>query len=130
MDLGLMSSEPVHFQDKKIAPREFLGMMLEKNLGFTSEEVVLVLIEAEGRSGEAWIRRSTRVIDCYDRANNISAMMRMTGYSAAIVAWMLAAGEITMPGAHPQELALPAQRFISELERRGIQLQWSEEVLT
>ena len=33
-----------------------------------------------------------------------SAMMRMTGYPAAIIAWMLASGEIETPGARCQEL--------------------------
>ena len=129
MELGLTSSEPVCFQDKEIAPRDFLGMMLEKRLGFAIEDVALVLIEAEGYSGGSRVRRSIRVIDYYDSANGISAMARMTGYPAAIVAWMLAAGEIVKPGAHPQELAVPAQLFMSELNRRGIQLRWSEKIL-
>ena len=129
LDLGLTGAEPVRLRNMEIVPREFLGMMLEKSLGFAEEDVTLVLIEAEGKSGGTYIRRSIRIIDHGDRKNGISAMMRTTGYPAAIIAAMLAAGEIAAPGAHPQELAVPAERFLAELDRRDITLQWSEEPL-
>ena len=53
-------------------------------------------------------------------------MMRMTGYPAAIIAWMLAAGVITERGARPQELVVPAERLLAELGRRGVQPAFSE----
>ena len=50
-------------------------------------------------------------------------MMRMTGYPAAIIAWMLASGEIDAPGARCQELVVPGDRMIAELRRRGVAIE-------
>jgi len=50
-------------------------------------------------------------------------MMRMTGYPAAIIAWMLASGEIKAPGARCQELVVPGDRMIEELRRRDVAIE-------
>ena len=49
-------------------------------------------------------------------------MMRMTAFPAAIIAQMMTEGEIRMKGAVPQELAVPPERFIREIRKRGIDL--------
>jgi saccharopine dehydrogenase-like NADP-dependent oxidoreductase len=61
-----------------------------------------------------------RIVDRHDADHNISAMMRMTGYPTAIIARMLAAGVMKVPGAHPQELVVPMEPLLEELRRRGI----------
>jgi lysine 6-dehydrogenase len=127
LELGLCAEEPVQLRDVEFAPREFLGLVLEKALSAPDEDVTLVLIEAEGTAGGRLCRRALRIVDTYDAVHGISSMMRTTGYPAAIIAAMLARGEIAEPGAQPQELVVPAQRFIAELARRGIALQREEE---
>jgi len=96
----------------------------------SGEDVVLVDVTAEGKAAGRPLRRTLRIIDQYDHAREISAMARMTGYPAAIIATMLATGEITSPGAHPQELVVPANRFRTELARRDIRIQESEDPLS
>ena len=49
-------------------------------------------------------------------------MARMTGFPAAIIAGMLARGEIKAPGAHCQELVIPGDKMIQELRRRGVDI--------
>jgi saccharopine dehydrogenase-like NADP-dependent oxidoreductase len=85
---------------------------------------VLVLCEAEGfdDAGRA-VRKSVRIIDRHDRGNDISAMMRMTGYPAAIIARMLAGGEIAERGTLCQEQVVPGGGMIAELERRGVAIE-------
>jgi lysine 6-dehydrogenase len=82
--------------------------------------VVLVLCTAEGHTGGRALRRQVRIIDKHDEATGISAMMRMTGYPAAIIAQMLASGAITERGALRQELVVPGEAMIAELRRRGV----------
>ncbi len=53
-------------------------------------------------------------------------MMRMTGFPAAIIARLLAAGELDAVGACCQELIVPGDRMAAELKRRGIDLVESE----
>ena len=41
---------------------------------------------------------------------------------------MLARGDIKAPGAHPQELIVPADRMLAELDARGVQIEtWDGE---
>ena len=129
MDLGLTSSETVPLHGGEFAPRDVLGHLLEQVLPREGRDVVLVLVEADGVVAGRRVRRSIRIVDEHDPVHDISAMMRMTGFPAAIVARMLALGEIARPGAWPQELILPAGRMAEELARRGIHLQRAEEPL-
>ncbi len=121
VELGLCDATPLIFGDGKVAPREMLARLMDKKLDLPGEDVVLLLAEAEGwtADGKA-IRKTVRIIDRHDGVNDISAMMRMTGYPAAIIAWMLASGEIDAPGARCQELVVSGDRMIEELRRRGV----------
>ena len=124
--LGLLSGEEVRVGEATVRPRDLVGALLERHLPHDGDDVVLVLVEAEGRQpgpdGEPGrpVRLSLRIVDRNDRDHGISAMMRMTGYPAAIIAQMLASGEIQAPGARPQELVVPARRMLDELRRRGV----------
>ncbi len=121
VELGLCESAPRQFRDGKVAPREVLANLLQEKLDLPGQDVVLLLAEAEGwDADENAVRKTVRIIDHHDGANDISAMMRMTGYPAAIIAWMLATGEIDAPGARCQELVVPGDRMIEELRRRGV----------
>jgi len=124
VELGLCESAPRQFRDGKVAPREVLANLLQEKLDLPGQDVVLLLAEAEGwdADGNA-VRKTVRIIDHHDGANDISAMMRMTGYPAAIIAWMLASGEIKAPGARCQELVVPGDRMIEELRRRSVDIE-------
>ena len=60
-------------------------------------------------------------MDFYDEATGFTAMERTTGWDGAIVAEMMARGQIP-PGAAPVEVAVPAAAFVSELAKRGIEV--------
>jgi lysine 6-dehydrogenase len=97
---------------------------MQDKLDLPGPDVVLVLVEAEGwDASDQAVRHTIRIIDHHDGQNDISAMMRMTGYPAAIIAQMLAAGEISEPGAHCQELVVPGDRMIEQLRRRGVMIE-------
>jgi lysine 6-dehydrogenase len=132
--LGLTSSEPVAVGETEIAPRAVLARCLEASLPHEGDDVVLLLAEAEGHAGDPAggppraVRRSIRIIDRNDPATGLSAMMRMTGFPAAIIARLLASGEVAAPGARPQETIIPAERMLAELERRGVRVeQWESD---
>jgi lysine 6-dehydrogenase len=127
--LGLTSSEPVRVGEVELAPRALLAHCLEATLPHEGDDVVLLLAEAEGvDAGGRARRRSIRIIDRNDPATGLSAMMRMTGFPAAIIARLLASGEVASPGARPQETIIPADRMLAELERRGVRVeQWESD---
>lgn len=120
-ELGLTDATPIKFANGQVSPREMLASCLTAKLELPGTDVVLVLIEAEGWDTENQaVRRTIRIIDHHDQPNNISAMMRMTGYPTAIIARMLATREIEAPGTRCQELVVPGARMIEELRLRGV----------
>src|SRR5262249_49850447 len=115
IDLGLCSSEPVN----GIVPRKFFGEMLTRNLPHDEPDAVLVRVEVSG--GGRRLRYD--IIDSYDEATGLSAMMRTTAFPASIVALMMARGQTTAKGALPQERCIDPSLFVRELEARGINVE-------
>jgi lysine 6-dehydrogenase len=100
-----------------------LAACMAEKLDLPGPDVVLLLAEAEGwDENDQPVRHTIRIIDHHDSTHDISAMMRMTGYPAAIIARMLAAGTIKETGAHCQELVVPGQVMLDELKKRGVQI--------
>jgi lysine 6-dehydrogenase len=128
-DLGLTDSEPVQVAGAWVKPRDLLAQRLTAVVPDEGDDVVLLLAEAEGfDAAGAAIRRSIRIIDHNDPATGLSAMMRMTGFPAAIIARLLATGVVDVPGARPQETIIPADVMLDELSRRGVRIeQWDSD---
>ena len=63
-----------------------------------------------------------QLLDCYDEAHGISAMMRTTGYSLAITGLMQVDGRITAPGVHTPDEAVPFDAYVAELAKRGVEI--------
>ncbi len=126
VELGLTGSDKVRVDGCELRPRDFLAEMLVRALTVDDEDLVLLRVECAGVSEGRRLRRSVQIIDYHDRKNNISAMMRTTGYPVAIIAQMLASRQIDAPGAHPQELVVPVEALLAQLRRRGIELTWNE----
>ncbi len=120
MDLGLTSSEEIDAGDVRVRPRDVLGACLEKALPSGGADLVLLQAEADGVVDGRRLRRRLRIVDGFDPETGLSAMARMTGFPAAIVAALLATGGLDAPGARPQETVVPAERMLAELAQRGI----------
>ncbi|MBL7993963.1 saccharopine dehydrogenase NADP-binding domain-containing protein [bacterium] len=126
MDLGLMDSKPHKVGDAKVAPRELLSGLLMDKLTMEGKDCVLVRVVVEGKKNGTPRRIQYQIIDYGDAANNVTAMMRLTSYPISVIAQMMSAGEITEKGAIPQELCVPAEKFIQELKKRNIGIEITE----
>ena len=84
-----------------------------------AKDIVIVRVIAEGKKAQKAARALVEVIDYYDDLTGFTAMERTTGWSAAIVAAMMARGQ-TPRGAGGVELMVPAGLFVGKLNRRGI----------
>ncbi len=128
-DLGFMDSRPIHPWERKlaVAPREVLEALLAERLVDPDEDVVLVRIEAGGPDGGRMLKHVFELIDHAHKETGHTAMMRTTGYPAAIIAEMLGRGEIAGRGAVPQELAVPGEPFLAALRARGLAIEEREE---
>jgi len=106
IDLGLCEGEA----------RKMFSELLVRNLPHDEPDVVLVRVEVAG--GGRTLRYD--IIDRYDPATGLSAMMRTTAFPAAIVALVMARGQTTTKGALPQERCIPPDLFMRELAARKI----------
>ncbi|HVR38984.1 MAG TPA: saccharopine dehydrogenase C-terminal domain-containing protein [Thermoanaerobaculia bacterium] len=118
IDLGLCKSEPLDVDGVRVPPRRVLGELLVRNLPHDEPDVVLVRVEVSG--GGRTLRYD--IIDRFDPATGLSAMMRTTAFPASIVALMMARGQTLSKGALPQERCIPPQAFMDELAKRKIRV--------
>ncbi len=119
-DLGFFDETPISVHGGEVVPREVTEALLVRMLSYGDDDVVLLRVWATGvREGRERTVTYTMVDRC-DRAKGMTAMMRTTAYPASIVAQMIASGEIAEKGAVPQELVVPTERFLEELDRRDV----------
>jgi lysine 6-dehydrogenase len=85
------------------------------------KDVVALCVRCVGRKDDRPAEVILEMLDYYDDETRFSAMERTTGWSASIVAIMMAQGE-TPRGAKPLEIAVQGHLFVKELEQRGIKL--------
>ncbi len=86
IDLGLCSSDEITVDGQPVRPRKVLGELLQVNLPADQPDYVLVRLEFNGtRSGEPSMVRYD-IVDKFDPATGLSAMMRTTAFPASIVA--------------------------------------------
>ena len=124
-DLGLFDTNPVDVGGVKIVPRNMAVSVLDKTLGQGDERDVTVLrVDVAGRKNGKNVARSFVMVDRFDEKRGVTSMARTTGYTAAIVARMVARGEIEERGVVPPEKAVVKvfKRFLSELENRGVRI--------
>jgi len=124
-DSGLFSTEPVEVGGLKVVPRKVAVAVLDKALRIGDERDVTVLrVDVVGKKDGKGVKRSFVMVDRFDEDQGVTSMARTTGYTAAIVARMVARGEIEERGVIPPETAVVKvfERFRSELEDRGIRI--------
>jgi lysine 6-dehydrogenase len=142
LDLGLTDTKPVEVDGKSIVPRHLLIQRLEAVLPWEKDDVVLLRVEVEGKgSGSRGFgdssggrrkgtdgKRTVRyeMVDYADSKSGLTAMMRTTGFSAAIVALMLGRGQVECAGAFTGESCVPSAAYIRELRQRGLRLRVRE----
>ncbi len=119
-DLGLWDLKPIRVGDQEVVPREVFHALFEPKVVFPEDkDLCIVRVKAVGKKDGHDAAVVVEMIDYYDEATGFTAMERATGWSAAIVAEMMARGQ-TPRGAGGVETMVPARPFVEELRRRGI----------
>lgn len=126
IDLGLCSSDEIFVDNAKTTPRRVFSEILTKNLPADEPDYVLVRLEFVGAANGQNKCLRYDIVDRFDEATELSAMMRTTAFPASIIAQMAARGDVQMRGATPQEKAIDAEKFVAELARRNIKITVSE----
>jgi lysine 6-dehydrogenase len=85
-------------------------------------DVCLMRAIGTGILNRAEVRIVVELVDRFDPATGFSAMERLTGWHAAIMAGFIGAGSLG-PGVHRMEQAVPASRVLAEIRARGIHIE-------
>ena len=121
-DLGLFSEEPVAVKGRNVSPRElFHALFGPRIVDPSARDVAVSRAVVHGWKGGRAAVAPVELFDAYDEGTGFTAMERTTGWHAAIVAGMIARGEIP-PGAHPVETGVPPKRFVDEARKRGLSI--------
>lgn len=122
-NLGFFSPTPLQVDGCLLAPRRLTETLLEPLLvGDTPiQDVVVVRVHCTGRSSGRAVRAEVDALVYHDQETGLTAMQRCTGFDAAIIAAMMARGEVA-PGVAVRELSVNPERYVSELDRRGIEV--------
>ena len=123
IDLGFCDEEKMDFNGVRITRREVFEQMLAAQLNYEDEDVALIRITARGQKSGSPTTIQYQAIEYGDTKAGLSAMMRTTAFPAAIILQMLIDGKITEHGVLRQELAIPAESFMHELEKRNIRFE-------
>jgi len=130
-DAGFFATEPVEVEGVKVVPRDVAVSVLDRALRLGDEKDVTVLrVDVSGKKDGRDVEHSFVMVDYFDEERWMTSMARTTGYTAAIVARMIARGEIQERGVVPPETAVVKmfKRFVSELQDRGIKIEETSRV--
>ena len=126
ISLGFTSKQSIIVDQVSVKPRAVLEQLLKNNLvSENPEDVVLLRVTIQGKRNGKQETDIYEMIDYYDPQTGLTAMMRTTGFSLAIVAGMIARGTIDSRGVLTQEECIPGELYFSELQKRGIEIIYS-----
>jgi lysine 6-dehydrogenase len=123
-DLGLLDLDPVEVKGLKVVPRDLFiavaGPRLNKPQG---KDLVALRVSVRGKKNGQSKIFAWELIDRYDDAHHISAMMRTTGYSLSITGLMQVRGLVKPAGVHTPDECVPPREYIDALAKRGVEIE-------
>ena len=127
LNLGVAGKKAIRIGKQKVFPMDLFATLLLKNLPVNGKDVVWIKVQGKGiKNGKNQCLEYT-VMDYYDEENDITAMMRTTGYPVSIIAQMIEQGIIKERGVFCSEEIVPCKPFFDELRKRKIQIKKNKE---
>lgn len=125
LDTGYFGQGPVPIEGgPSVAPISLSESLLREVLTRGDpRDLTVMRVKTSGRRGGDRVQTDFELVDRYDEENKVSSMGRTTGFTAAVVARMLARGEIEGTGVLPPESALDSAavgRLLRELRSKGV----------
>lgn len=121
-DFGFWSETEIEIRGQRVKPREVFYKVFGDSLAKIQDQDMCA-VRAVG-TGTKDGRPTTIQIDIFDKEDShtgFTSMERLTGFSAAIYAEAIAAGEVE-PGCLRYESAMSGTRFVEEIQKRGIKM--------
>jgi lysine 6-dehydrogenase len=126
--LGLLDLEPVQVGDVKMVPRDVLHALLEPKLTQPEiRDVGIIRVKCVGEKNGKDAEAKVELIDYYDVETDFTAMQRLTGWHASIVAIMATQGVLDK-GVIPIE-TIPGKMVVEEAKLRGFAVEEQVKVM-
>ena len=123
-ELGLISNTPIPVKGIPVVPRDlFIAAVQPKLYKPEGRDLVALRVVVTGVKSGAPQTVTFELLDYYDPAFGISAMMRTTGYSLSLTALMQADGRVTAKGVHTPDEAVPFRGYVDGLARFGVRIE-------
>jgi lysine 6-dehydrogenase len=121
-ELGFWGLDPIEVSGMRVVPRDLFCKLVDPILADpTDKDLVVVRVTGVGTHNGERVAVQMDILEYHDDATGFSAMERLTGFSAAIVAEEIAHGAIPC-GCFPYEKAMTGARFLEEIRRRGVEV--------
>ncbi len=126
--LGLWDLRPVRVGELEVVPRDVFHALFEPKVTYPEDkDLFIIRVRAYGKKDGRDAEALVEIIDYYDQETGFTAMERGTGWSAAIVAEMMARRQTPL-GAGGVEAQVPARPFVEEARKRGMNV--TEQIAT
>jgi lysine 6-dehydrogenase len=121
--LGLLDLTPLNVKGQTVIPRDVFIASVEPHLRKpASPDMVALRVQITGVKDGMPRTITYDLIDRKDEVNGVSAMERTTGYSLSITGQLQATRQVRVMGAATPDVAVPAELYIAELARRGVNI--------
>jgi len=120
-EMNLTKTKPILLDSVKISPREFL-LRVAPPPDVNAKDVAGILVEVTGAKEGESVKCTYSLVYQYNEKYDVSALAYLTGVPLSIVSQMLAKGDIEQKGVLPPETAIKPKAIISELSKRGINI--------
>jgi lysine 6-dehydrogenase len=127
-EIGLLSQEPVDVDGVPVVPKNLLDALLYPHVKLEEGErdITLFRVEATGEQDGYPRRYKVEMVDRYDEVLGFTSMARTTAFTGAIVARMIARGDIKATGFLMPEQVVVGPLFdtlLDELAAANVQLE-------
>ncbi len=117
--LGLFEEKKISLHETEISPREFFHALLQPQIQTDRvRDICVIRTRCNGKSDNKNHSCTLQLIERYDEATGFTAMEKLTGWHAGIVATLSAKGK-TPKGAVPVESVLDGKTLVFEAKKRG-----------
>jgi lysine 6-dehydrogenase len=120
-DLGLLDLEPTMVKGHAVVPRDvFIACVGPKLTKPEGRDLVALRVIVSGQKHGKPAGTTFDLIDYFDEAHHVSAMMRTTGYSLSVTGFVQARRQVIRFGVTTPDEGMPFDRYVDGLKQRGI----------
>jgi len=119
--LGLLEQRPIKAGKTVIAPRDVFHALLAPRITRPEiKDVCVMRVRCVGEKNGRPATATIELIDRYDEKTGFTAMQRLTGWHASIVAMLAAKGKLPRGAISVEKI--PGKLIINEFRKRGIKI--------